>query len=156
MKEKKLQGMKGDVFNLGGKVTGSIPPSCLPNAISFAITRVMPETERFPAWTDMFVDGTVGVRINPGICQSPYFRLFDCVAIIGQKGNELLAMELGKKVEVTFGGQEFIFWVESMQSPFGTMKVIVVDTLERILKWNPQNLQVTDGQNRHGGGNRRK
>lgn len=147
-----LLGLAGDVFNLGGKVAGSIPPSGRPNAISFKIGNVMPETALFPAWADMPVvnerEQRIPVRINPDICKPPFVRIFDCVAMVGLKIDELLALEPGEKVGATFGGQQFVFWVER---PNGRLNLVMVDTLERILKWNPQNLQVGDGQHRHRG-----
>lgn len=145
-------GLAGDVFNLGGKVAGSIPPSGRPGAISFKIGNVVPETALSPAWADMPVVNERGqripVRINPDICKSPFVRLFDCVAMVGLKIDELLAMEPGEKVGATFGGQQFVFWVER---PNDWLNLIMVDTLERLLKWNPQNLQVADGQHRRKG-----
>lgn len=146
-----LQGLKGDVFNLGGKVAGAIPPSGRPNAISFRISGVRPGTSLFPGWAEMTIDGNIPVKINPDICKSPFVRLFDCVAAIGQNSDEILSLKRGDKLAKTFGGERFVFWVESLNSPFGKLNVIIVDTLERILKWNPQNLRVSDGQHRHRG-----
>ena len=156
MNDFNLQGLTGDVFNLGGKVAGSIPPSGRPDSISFVVSRVMAEQGQSPAWADMTVDGNIPVRINPDICKPPYVRLFDFVATIGQRTDEISALEPDNYFRVTFGGQEFLFWVASIQSRFGRVNVIMVDTLERVLKWNPQNLQVHDGQHRHGGKKRRK
>lgn len=115
----------------------------------------MPETGLFPAWADMAVDGTIAVRINPDLCKPPYFRLFDCVAMVRQRVDDLRALKAGEKVVVPFGGQRIAFWVESLQGSFGKLNVILVDTPERIQEWTSQNLLVKDGQSRHGGKIRR-
>ena len=151
-----LFGLAGDVFNLDGKVAGSIPPSGRPDAISFRISRVVSGSSLFPAWADMMVNGGIPVRINSDICKPPYVRLFFCVGMVGQKIDELLALEPEHNVGANFDGQQFVFWVESLQSPFRKLDLIIVDTMERVLKWNPQYLRVGDGQHRHGGSKRRK
>lgn len=89
-------GIRGEVFNLDGKIAGAVPPVGQPDGIPFEIGAAWPETSRFPAWTDMMVDDTV----------LPSIRLCD----VGKDPG--IAIATGMMHEITLQGQEFVFWPE--------------------------------------------
>ena len=111
---------------------------------SFKIGFVWPETSDFPAWADMIVGKNIRVRINPDICQPPYFRLFDCVKLVGMEAAKIMALKNGVMYSATLQGQTFVFWPVVI----GGLEIIMIDTEERVLDWNPQ--RASDGQHRHG------
>jgi hypothetical protein len=129
-----LRGMKGEVFNMGGRVAGVIPPLGRPDAIPFVIKTVWPATSQFPAWADMIVGDNLRVRINPDICKPPFYRLFDCVAVVSKRTAQILAVEPGHMMSATFQGVRYVFWPEDI----GGVQVLMIDTEERVLMWSPQ------------------
>ncbi|QDU29450.1 hypothetical protein ETAA8_45600 [Anatilimnocola aggregata] len=131
----KLERLVGEVFEHLGKVAGAIPPLNREDAIPFRVGTVCPATAEFPAWADMIVRTRIRTRINPDICQPPFFRLFDVVATIARNEQRLLAIDddSPEKVTAKFQGQVFYFW----PAWIGDVRAIMVDTEERILKWNP-------------------
>lgn len=142
MNRSKLPGMRGEVFNNEGRVAGMIPPSGRPDAITFSIGRVWPATNSSPPWTDMLVEQDIRVRINPEICQPPFFRLFDCVMLAATETDKILALDGDDGLFISLQGQTFLCWSENI----GGLRVIMIDTEERVLKWNPQG--ANDGQHR--------
>jgi hypothetical protein len=144
MENSALKGLKGEVFNLGGNIAGSVPPAGLPGAIPFEITGVWPETGHSPSWADVTVGENVHVRINPDICQPPFFRLFDCVMLAGTQASKVMALEKGIMHTIMLQGVKFLFWPEIISG----VAIVMIDTEERVLSWNHQGAK--DGQHRHG------
>lgn len=120
-----IKNLKGCVFEHNGKVAGAVPPIDNPDAIPFHVLSVHPATWDFPDWANI-MSGNIPIRINPAICQPPYLRLFDIIALVNQTYNQLIDLQ-PKTTTATLGGQEFVLFATDIQE----MKVIMVDTLER-------------------------
>lgn len=144
--------MIGKVFNADGRVGGFLAsdgdtlPDGLPEEIAFRVLGTRDETDKYPAWTDVLVDGRIKLRINPEVAAPPYFRLYDAVALVGRSYREIPLSPMA--AEAVFGGQRFLIWRERLLDG----EVAVMDTAERIDKWQSpaQTNVVRDGMWRIG------
>lgn len=128
-----LVGLKGEVFDLGGRVAGAIPPLGQKNAMPFQINHIHAATEQCPEWADMVVGKDILVRINPDICVYPHYRLFDMVRSVELLKDHLMARTDGAQVPIPLQGHTYLLW----STVIGKRRVIMVDTQRRSLSWNP-------------------
>ena len=127
-----LQDISGELLLNEDTAAGAIPPLGAKNAIPFKITGVQQEGAVDPAWAEIIVGGKLHVRINPEICEAPYSRLFGCLKTVWSDAQTILALKGDDKHAVEFEGEPFFFWPAHDEQ-----QTIVVDTEERLLKWNP-------------------
>jgi hypothetical protein len=148
-----LVGLKGEIFDFEGQVAGTIPPCGVPGAIQFEVFGEYPGQN--PPWADMgvCVDGReIKCRINPTICQPPYARLFDCVAVVGKtdldffpriESHEMAGIWLPPQPHPD--SQQFVFTLAF------NGKLVLIDTAERAERFSrKQRLKIRDGQHRTG------
>lgn len=126
-----MKGLKGEVFVHDERIAGAIPPLGQPDAIPFEITCEHPPTHQFPAWADVRA-GNVLVRINPDICEPPWFRLFDCLMFAVEHALTIHALGRDERFEVEFDGTMFLFWQERLAG----RNVVMIDTLDRVTQWH--------------------
>src|SRR4051812_18232521 len=122
----------GEVFELDGKVACAIPPIGKPGSIPFQAKWVYPETDQFPSWVNITVDGKA-CRILADIVQPPCWRLADCVALIAQRRSDLPFGD--QQVVAEFAGSKYVFWRVMLG---GSVEVVMATTMESFLKYNPQ------------------
>lgn len=140
-----IENMKGEIFPVDGKVGIAVPPAGMEGAIPFEVLRVHPPGPTFPAWADILVAGKP-VRINPDICQPPFFRLADCLKVAHLQREELPVHTMAAKVTLPPAphpnAQDFVFWRENISG----REVVMIDTLERVER---NTVAAQDGQTRH-------
>lgn len=130
-----LVGLKGEVFELDGRVAGCIPPSGQPGVIRFEVLGEYPG--QTPRWADMLVFTKDGeerwTRINPEICTRPFWRLLDCVYAA--------AMTPWKEFSLASAGQHTAMWFPPQPHPEACLfvftrafngKLLLIDTHDRM------------------------
>jgi hypothetical protein len=130
--EGKLIGLQGETFESNGRIAGCIPPMGQKGAIKFKILGEYPG--QTPRWADMDVFTAKGekrhVRINPDICEFPFFRLYDCVSVAGTvPWNEFSLVESGAHTAMCLppsNGKLFVF-TRAFKG-----KLLLIDTYERM------------------------
>ena len=141
----KLKGLKGEEFQVGGRIAGAIPPVGTPGAILFEILGEYPGQN--PPWADISIDD-LKARINPDICEPPYFRLFDCVRVAAKERESLPLFETGEMARIMLppvphpDAQAFVFF-RAFRG-----QVTMIDTEERIRR---HECEQPDAPHRHRG-----
>lgn len=147
-----IENLTGEVFSDGGKVAIAVPPAGMDGAASFVIVKVHPPGVSIPAWADIILAGS-RVRINPEICQPPFFRLADCLMVAHHQRGDLPLGDTAAKLTLPPAphpnAQEFLFWKQNI----GGLEVVMIDTMERVQRYS---ISAHDGQHRHKGGQSRR
>ena len=149
MTEHDLAGLKGECWgDENGQIGLSVPPLGIhPDAIQWKIVDVTAASGRTPAWADV-VAGKRRIRINPDICQPPFWRLADCVWFTCglweslPTGSEWARIALPPKPHPH--SQEFVF--QRCTLP-GGVEVVLIDTFDRCEEFCHQPA-IKDGQHR--------
>lgn len=127
-----LVGLKGEVFNAGGRVAFLIPPRDDAD-VMFEIKTVMAATKKFPSWADMTVTAhgkEIYCRIAPEICENLY-RLADCVVPVSQVADRF---PFEGQALLTFGGEDFLFW----QTYIAGYRVVMIEKKSRLERWTKE------------------
>jgi hypothetical protein len=143
-----IENLKGEIFSVDGKVGIAVPPAGMEDAIPFEVLEIHPPVGPSPAWADILLAGKP-VRINPDICQPPFFRLADCLMVAHFQREELPLHTMAAKVTLPPAphpnAQDYLFWRENISG----REVVMIDTLERV---EQHTITAQDGQSRHRGG----
>lgn len=143
-----IEGIVGEITNVGGRIVVSVPATGSPDCIPFHIGKVWPTTEQCPSWADVSV-GKTRCRINPDLCQPPWFRLGDCLWLAHTRAKVLPFMGFdahgySEFAEITLpapshpNAQAFVLWRTKLCSHLGEVEVVMIDTKARVVVWGDQ------------------
>ena len=124
-----MLGLKGEVFDAGGRVAYLVPPRDNADVV-FEIKAVWPATKQFPSWADMIVTAhgkEIYCRIAPEICENLY-RLADCVVPVSQVADRF---PFDGQALLNFGEEDFLFW----QTYIAGHRVVMIDKRGRVAGW---------------------
>jgi hypothetical protein len=148
--KERLIGLKGECWadRNTGCIGMAVPPmGAHSDAIQWEIMAVTPGDGRTPAWVDL-VAGDFRIRINPDICQPPFWRLSDCVWMATGLWETLPTGECWAKLslppEPHPHSQEFVFQKTVLSDG---VECVIIDTFERCQK-HCKAACVKDGQHR--------
>lgn len=144
-----LVGLRGAVGGFQGKVQGCIGRDAETpfQGIAFEIVGESPAVNDMPAWVDVLVDGQK-CRINPAICQFPWWRFFDCVCYAARYRKDFPNVTDGMAL-LTFpprphpAAQDFVFGMAFNR------QVLLIDTQQRALSYASN--VIREGHRRLGG-----
>ena len=119
--------LNGEVFDLNGRVAGSVPACGIEGAIPFQVVTRWPGDATSPSWVDVLIAGRIKTRLNPAICEAPYFRLFDVVCRVSQNEKQILTLKNNTAAGTVLGGTSYLF------SQWNGL--ILVDSSERAKQW---------------------
>ena len=145
-----IEGLKGEVFKVGGRFAIAIPPNGQPGAIRFEIVKVHDVRQPSQAWADVIINDQECCRINLDLCTPPFLHFADCIATAHIQRRTLPLPGTGTASVLPLppppnpDSQEFVFWREML----GRLEVVMIDTMERF-----ERCQATldDGQHRFRG-----
>lgn len=147
--EQQLVGLKGECWpDENGRIGLAVPPLGIhSNAVQWQILELSPASGKTPAWTDL-VAGNLRIRINPDICQPPFWRLADCVWFASGlwqtfPSGDQWAM-LSFPPEPHPHSQAFVFQRCTLH---GGIEGVIIDTLDRCKQFHDRT-GVRDGQHR--------
>ena len=130
-----IVGLKGEVFSVGGKIAGVIPPIDKPFAIQFEVVNLWPADpdKGIPAWADVELSqqwrNPPDLRINPDIIAAPFFRFFDLIYFAVTDAKRLSQLRKhGQNLCCELQGEQFIFLGHNLGD------FIIADTVERVKK----------------------
>ena len=133
-------GLCGEIFNCEGKVACATQKKGTPpqfGGVIFEILAEYPETDQFPAWTDIRI-GNKRVRMNSELCEAPWWRMIDCLHVVDKESDGFPMNAFDDRVQkanvTTLGGQQFTFSNVVIDGDV----VSVVDTAERASTWKPR------------------
>ncbi len=146
-----IEGLKGEVFEMDGRVGIAIPPTGQPGAIRFVVVGVHDVRDvPWPAWADVVLNGRECCRINLGFCTPPFLRFADCVATAHNQRQSIPLPGTGTAGVCSLppppdpDSQDFVFWKEML----GEHEVVMIDMMESFERCHPT---LADGQHRFRG-----